>query len=104
MYPRRAKQKLTNVRWEAVFEGIQQAGWNQAEMSDVTGIPQKNISMMSTGRIDVPQESRGFIVICDDEDKTYFGGDGMDLNKALGLIERYKHKMLVDNAKAKGEE
>ena len=49
------------------------------------------------------QESRGFIVICDDGEKTYFGGDGIGLNKAIGLIERYKHKMLVDNAKANGE-
>ena len=45
------------------------------------------------------QEARGFIVICDDEDEIYFGGDGISLNKAIGLIERYKHKMLADNAK-----
>ena len=65
MYPRRAKKKLTNIRWEAVFEGIQQAGWNQAEVSDVTGIPQKNISMMSTGRIDVPKEFKQAVALLD---------------------------------------
>lgn len=65
MYPRRAKQKLTKIRWEAIFEGIQQAGWNQAEVSDVTGIPQKNISMMSTGRIDVPKEFKQAVALLD---------------------------------------
>ena len=65
MYPRRAKQKLTNIRWEAIFEGIQQTGWNWVEVSDVTGIPQKNISMMSTGRIDVPKEFNQDIALID---------------------------------------
>lgn len=43
------------------------------------------------------QKSFGFIVICDDGEKTYFGGEGLSLNKSLGLIERYKHKLLVDS-------
>ena len=65
MYPRRAKQKLTNIRWEAIFEGIQQAGWNWAEVSDVTGIPQKNLSMISTGRINVPDEFKQAVSLLD---------------------------------------
>ena len=65
MYPRRAKKKLTNIRWEAVFEGIQQAGWNQDEVSDVTGIPQKNINMISSGRADVPKEFKQAVALLD---------------------------------------
>lgn len=47
--------------------------------------------------IETLQKAEGFIVICDDGEKTYFGGGGLCLNKSLGLIERYKHKLLVDS-------
>ena len=65
MYPRRAKQKLTNVRWEAVFEGIQQAGWNWVEVSEVTGIPHKSVQMMSTGKIHIPEEFKQAVALLD---------------------------------------
>lgn len=42
------------------------------------------------------QEAQGFILICDDGEQTYFGGEGLSLNMAIGLIERYKHQLLVE--------
>lgn len=65
MYPRRAKQKLTNVRWEAIFEGIQQAGWNWVEVSEVTGISHKNLQIMNTGQKNIPDEFKQAVALLD---------------------------------------
>ena len=42
------------------------------------------------------QEAIGFILIVDDGKETYFRGEGMTLHEAIGLVERYKHKLIAD--------
>lgn len=65
MYPRRAKQKLTNVYWDAVFEGIRKSGWSSTEVAEVTGIPHKSVQMMSAGKIHIPDEFKQAVALLD---------------------------------------
>lgn len=46
--------------------------------------------------IEMLQEAIAFILISDDGKQTNFRGEGMTLHEAIGLVERYKHKLIDD--------
>ena len=45
------------------------------------------------------QEAIGFILIVDDGKQTHFYGEGFTLYQAIGVVERYKHKIIADSEK-----
>jgi|688.fasta_scaffold579913_2 hypothetical protein len=65
MYPRRAKQKLTNVHWDALFDGIKKSGWNLKEVSEVTGIHHRQLQLMADGSQAVPEKYKQVVALLD---------------------------------------
>lgn len=65
MYPRRAKQKLTNVNWDTIIEGIKESGWSQEEISEVTGINKNMIRTLSCGQQQIPDAFKQAVALLD---------------------------------------